>query len=72
MAPDVLIPLPQSDDALIPAERLPSYVPLARQTLARWRCEGSGPAFVKIGRKVAYRAGTIRQWLAGLERKNTY
>lgn len=26
----------------------------APQTRARWRCEGQGPAFVKLGRRVAY------------------
>lgn len=27
---------------------------LARQTLARWRCEGRGPRFYKLGRAVRY------------------
>lgn len=56
-------PLPDNDNELIPAHRLPDYIPVARQTLARWRVEGEGPTFVKIGRKVAYRAGDVRRWL---------
>lgn len=56
--------LPPEDEALIPAERLPEFLPVARQTLARWRSEGSGPAFVKVGRKVAYRSADVRAWVA--------
>src|SRR5215213_6857170 len=40
---------------------------LAKQTLARWRCEGRGPAFIRlggIGGRVAYRAADIDAWLA--------
>jgi Predicted transcriptional regulator len=58
-----LSPLPVDDDALIPAAYLSQYVPVARQTLARWRYEGQGPRFLKIGRMVAYRTGDVREWL---------
>src|SRR5829696_1848371 len=40
---------------------------LAKQTLARWRCEGRGPAFIRLGGsggRVAYRAVGIDAWLA--------
>src|SRR4051794_31624574 len=43
-------PLPSDDDALIRADKLPSCIGIAQQTLARWRTEGQGPAFVKVGR----------------------
>ncbi|AWM86101.1 excisionase [Microvirga sp. 17 mud 1-3] len=42
---------------------MPGYVGIAVQTLARWRHEGQGPRFLKIGRQVAYRAGDVRKWL---------
>jgi predicted DNA-binding transcriptional regulator AlpA len=71
MQHQALLPLPVSDDELIPAHRLPLYVGLAAQTLARWRCEGQGPAFLKIGRRVAYRAGDVRAWLRQRVRSNT-
>jgi predicted DNA-binding transcriptional regulator AlpA len=58
-----LAPLPSHDETLIAAADLPRYVPVAQQTLARWRYEGRGPRFVKVGRRVAYRAGDIRHWL---------
>ena len=69
-APTVLAPLP-SDDRLIPAAELPRFIGLAAQTLARLRCEGNGPPFVKIGRLIYYRASDVRDWLAQRRYSNT-
>ena len=33
-------------------------------TLAHWRSEGRGPAYVKIGAKVAYLGRDLNEWLA--------
>ena len=33
------------------------------QTLAAWRCEGRGCAYLKIGRAVYYRRADIAAWL---------
>jgi hypothetical protein len=60
---NALHPLPTDDATLIPSSVLPHYIGVAPQTLARWRYEGNGPAFVKVGRKVLYEAGKVRQWL---------
>ena len=32
-------------------------------TLAHWRSEGRGPAFIKLGSKVAYRGSDLNEWL---------
>ena len=32
-------------------------------TLAHWRCQGRGPAFVKLGSRVAYRGADLNAWL---------
>jgi hypothetical protein len=40
----------------------PSY-PLAFRTLERWRLEGKGPKFVKVGRKVFYRRQDLDAYL---------
>ncbi len=32
-------------------------------TMAHWRCEGRGPAYVKIGPKVAYKGADVLDWL---------
>ena len=33
-------------------------------TMAHWRCEGRGPAFIKVGWRVAYRGSDLDDWLA--------
>lgn len=35
----------------------------AEQTLARWRHEGRGPAFIKSGSRVLYRGSDVLAWL---------
>lgn len=43
-----------------------AYLSVAVQTLARWRCEGQGPRFVKLGKRlVAYRRDDLEAWLTG-------
>ena len=32
-------------------------------TMAHWRCEGRGPAYVKIGPKVAYKGADLNDWI---------
>ena len=33
-------------------------------TLAHWRSEGRGPAFIKLGQRVAYSGKALNEWLA--------
>ena len=33
-------------------------------TLAHWRSESRGPAYVKVGWRVAYRGADVNAWLA--------
>ena len=33
-------------------------------TMAHWRCEGRGPAFMKIGTRVMYSGRDLNAWLA--------
>ena len=33
------------------------------QTFAHWRHEGRGPAFIKLGRRVAYSGRALNEWL---------
>ena len=43
------------------ADELRAIAP--RSTMAHWRSEGRGPAFIKIGPKVVYRGGDLNAWL---------
>ena len=43
----------------------PALLVLGRpSTLAHWRSEGRGPAFIKLGSRVAYRGSDLNAWLA--------
>jgi predicted DNA-binding transcriptional regulator AlpA len=66
-----LRPLPDEPDALIRAADVPSYVGIARQTMSRWRHEGNPPRYVRLGRRVFYRSGDLRDWIRSQVRENT-
>ena len=53
--------MPDATDLLTPAEAA-MWLRLAKQTLARWRCEGRGPAFLRLGKRVLYRAPDVEAW----------
>jgi predicted DNA-binding transcriptional regulator AlpA len=44
---------------------------LSERTLERWRVTGGGPAFVKLGRRVAYREADLETWIALRVRHST-
>jgi len=48
-----------------------SYLGVAKQTLARWRCEGGGPAFLKLGTRVRYERADLDSWLDARRRRST-
>jgi hypothetical protein len=41
------------------------------RTMERWRKEGKGPRFVKVGRRVAYRGEALLDYLRAQERSHT-
>jgi predicted DNA-binding transcriptional regulator AlpA len=57
--------------AYIPSDQMSACLGISKKTLARWRCEGRGPDFVKIGRQVYYRSDTVRSWLDAATRSHT-
>lgn len=41
------------------------------RTLERWRHDGGGPAFIKIGRRVVYRLEDLDSWVARQRRRQS-
>lgn len=41
---------------------------ISESTLARYRCEGTGPVYIKVGRKILYPEAAVQGWLY----ENTY
>ncbi len=39
------------------------------RTLDRWRGEGLGPPFIRLGRRIYYSVDQLRRWLAELQQR---
>lgn len=44
---------------------------LSELTLRKWRWEGKGPRFIKVGRKVAYKKTDLYEWVDSQSRAST-
>jgi hypothetical protein len=51
-------------DELLTPDQTSAKVKIAKQTLARWRVEGRGPRFLRLGNRIFYRPGDLEAWLA--------
>lgn len=59
-----LLSLP--DESLLTAQEAAAVMRLKYGTLAWYRCQGGGPAFVRIGPKlIRYRMGDLREYMKG-------
>lgn len=47
------------------------YVGLAARTLIRWRVEGNGPTFLKLGGAVRYEMPELDRWINAQRRRST-
>jgi excisionase family DNA binding protein len=61
----------QQGDALWTTEELSKRLSISVGTLKRWRREGTGPPFIRLGRQARYDPATVRAWLReqGRERR---
>jgi len=50
-------------DTSLDTAAVANFTGLAVATLAKLRCKGGGPAYLKLGRKVVYRSGDLADWL---------
>lgn len=56
---------------LITPSQAAEYLCVSVVTLRKWRWEGKGPKFLKLGRKVVYRETDIHDWLNEQVRHST-
>jgi excisionase family DNA binding protein len=50
-------------EALLTQQQLAEELQITVRTLERWRQEGTGPAFIWVGRSPRYRRSDIDAWL---------
>ncbi|MEF8699541.1 MAG: helix-turn-helix domain-containing protein [Candidatus Accumulibacter sp. UW20] len=54
------------DEALLTAQEASAFLRLKYNTLSWYRCNGGGPAFVRVGPKlIRYRLGDLREYVRG-------
>ena len=53
------------------ADQTADLLGLATSTLAKMRLSGDGTAFIKMGRRIAYRPADIEAWLTSHRRLST-
>jgi predicted DNA-binding transcriptional regulator AlpA len=70
--PQTITALPSTADPLLKQEEVAErFRDVNVRTLERWRSIGFGPAFVKLGRRVFYRASDVEAWIAQQRREHT-
>ena len=55
------------DDRLLTTPQVAEWLHVSRSWLEAGRSRGYGPPFVRIGRRVRYRVGCVKTWLAHRE-----
>ena len=58
-------------EELLDAPTLARTLRIAPQTLARWRTEGQGPEWIRVGRRVLYSPKEVERWLSSRRRRST-
>lgn len=60
------------DEPLMTGPEVAEMLRLHPGTVERWRREGHGPAWSRLGRQARYRRSEVRRWLIEQERAGEY
>ena len=63
--------MPDSPLTLVTPEDAARLLTSKERTLERWRSTGTGPPYVKVGRRVAYRLRDLEAWVERQTRQHT-
>ncbi|MDY6808338.1 MAG: helix-turn-helix domain-containing protein [Actinomycetota bacterium] len=53
-------------DRLLTTNEAASLTGFSEKTHRNWRCAGTGPPYVRVGRAVRYRESELRRWVESL------
>ncbi len=56
-------PAPAAHDPLLDEAAVAQRFEFAKNTLAKWRCQGRGPRFIKLGGRIRYRLSDVEAYL---------
>ena len=51
-------------NSLVPEKEVATQLAISLASLRRWRVEGRGPRYLKLGASVRYRIADVEDWLA--------
>ncbi len=60
-----------STPANVDTRRAAELIGMSRRTLEKWRGEGAGPPFLKLGRRVLYSVADLEDWIRSRRRRST-
>ncbi len=60
-----------SAPANVDTRRAAELIGMSKRTLEKWRSEGTGPPFLKLGRRVLYSVADLEEWLRSRRRYST-
>jgi Helix-turn-helix domain len=63
--------VPQAPKRLLDPREASSFLRVTKQTLARWRCYGLGPCFVRIGGRIFYDMDDLDAFIAARKFNST-
>jgi excisionase family DNA binding protein len=55
--------VPRDENALLTEAELAGELRVSRRTLQRWRMEGRGPRWIRVGKAPRYRRSDVQAWL---------
>ena len=58
-------------ERLLDIEAVSEWLGVSTSTLSKWRLEGSGPPFLKCGKKILHRQSDLDRWLDHRRRLST-
>ncbi|WP_425542306.1 helix-turn-helix transcriptional regulator [Brevundimonas basaltis] len=53
-----------NDPALLTREEAATFLGVSVSSLAHWSMAGTGPVFIRVGRRAWYREAHLRSWMA--------
>jgi excisionase family DNA binding protein len=59
------------DSSLLTPHDAAQYLHVSPRTLTKWRGQGGGPRYAKVGRRVVYRQADLEAWVESQVRTST-
>ncbi|MBI9078065.1 MAG: helix-turn-helix domain-containing protein [Desulfatibacillum sp.] len=60
-----------NESALLNQEQTAQFLNISHRTLEKWRWEGTGPRFCKIGRRAMYKPADLQSYVDAQTRQST-